>query len=158
MEFGSHFLFPSAIFAEKDAYKITTILGSCIAVCLYDPVLKTGGMNHYMLPLWNGQGLASPKYGNVAIDKLIDRMLMLVSSRNNLKAKVFGGGDVLIMRYPETSVGKRNIDLVFNVLNEKKIQIIASSVGGNYGRRIIFNTYNGEVLHQFLQNKNIINP
>ncbi|MBF0165687.1 MAG: chemotaxis protein CheD, partial [Magnetococcales bacterium] len=63
---------PGALFAQNGAYVITTVLGSCIAVCLWDRMRKEGGMNHYKLPLWNGDGLPSPKYGNIAIAKLIE--------------------------------------------------------------------------------------
>jgi len=69
MEDNTHFLYPAALFASRTPHMVTTILGSCVAICLYDPILKFGGINHYMLPLWNGQGLASPKYGNIAIEK-----------------------------------------------------------------------------------------
>lgn len=152
MDYGSHYLFPSTLFADKNPYRITTVLGSCIALCLYDPAKKIGGMNHYMLPLWNGEGLASPKYGNIAIERLIERMLLMGSVRGNLQAKVFGGGDVLKIVNPGLSIGKRNIELVVNILNKERIRLVASSVGGEHGRKIIFNTYNGEVLHQFLNN------
>ncbi len=73
--FKSHYLYPASLFADKEPHVVTTILGSCVAVCLYDSVLNQGGINHYMLPLWTGQGLASPRYGNCAIDRLIERMI-----------------------------------------------------------------------------------
>ncbi|HEX2974864.1 MAG TPA: chemotaxis protein CheD, partial [Bacteroidales bacterium] len=62
MEPASHFLYPSTLFVSREPVIVNTILGSCVAVCLYDTLLKYGGINHYMLPLWNGQGLASPKF------------------------------------------------------------------------------------------------
>ena len=71
---GKHYLYPSALFAEKEQYMVDTILGSCVAVCLFDTKLKIGGINHYMLPLWNGNGLASPKFGNIATEKLIEKI------------------------------------------------------------------------------------
>ena len=74
MERPKHFLYPGAIYISPEPTLITTILGSCVAICLYDPILQIGGMNHYMLPLWNGQGLASPRYGNIAIEKLITNL------------------------------------------------------------------------------------
>ena len=111
MEINNHYLFPSAIFADRSPYRITTVLGSCVAVCLYDPVKKTGGMNHYMLPLWNGQGLATPKFGNIALEKLTERMTILGSIQTNLKAKVFGGADVLNHHNPVNSIGSRNIEV-----------------------------------------------
>ncbi len=90
-----HFLYPGTLFASKNSYQIITILGSCVAVCLWDSVQEIGGMNHFLLPLWNGHGLASPKYGNIAMEKLIDKMISIGSKKRNLQAKVFGGSNVL---------------------------------------------------------------
>ena len=84
-----HYLYPSALFASARPHKVVTVLGSCVSVCLWDPFLRIGGINHYMLPLWNGEGLASPKYGNIAIEKLIERMLYLGSRKSNLQAKIW---------------------------------------------------------------------
>ena len=106
-EYPVHFLYPAAMWIEKQPYRVHTILGSCFAVCLYDPVLQIGGINHYMLPYWNGQGLASPKYGNIAIEKLIEKMLFLGSKKENLKAKVFGGGEVI-----ETTINQFQMELL----------------------------------------------
>lgn len=85
-----HFLYPSTLFASKDPYVVKTILGSCVAICIYDTVARAGGINHYMLPNWNGHDLASPKYGNIAIEKLLERLYMLGCRRENMQAKIFG--------------------------------------------------------------------
>ena len=90
-ELGKHYLYPSALFAEKAPFMVDTVLGSCVAVCLFDQQLKIGGINHFMLPLWNGNGLASPKFGNIATEKLIEKMQRNGSSLKNIVAKVFGG-------------------------------------------------------------------
>ncbi len=152
MEYSHHFLFPSAVFADTSPYRVTTILGSCVAVCLYDPLIRCGGINHYMLPLWNGTGLASPRYGNIAIESLIERMYLLGSQPSRLQAKIFGGASILNTVHEEQAVGNRNIDLARQMLTIAGIRIVAASVGGTQGRKIIFNTYTGEVLHQFLPN------
>ena len=146
-----HFLYPAELFISKTPYQINTILGSCVAVCLYDPVLKIGGINHYMLPYWNGQGLASPKYGNIAIEKLIDKMLSLGSNKNNLKAKIFGGGEVIETQIVQFHIGSRNIEIARQMLEEKKIPILTSSVGGKLGRKIEFITFTGEVRQKYIQ-------
>src|SRR5512133_3111807 len=93
--YKEHYLYPATLFASREPHIINTILGSCVAVCMWDNVLGYGGINHYMLPLWNGKGLASPKYGNIAIRKLYEKMIDLGCSSMNLNAKVFGGADVL---------------------------------------------------------------
>ena len=139
------FLYPAAIYAEQEPTQVITILGSCVAVCLWDPILKMGGINHFMLPLWNGQGLASPRYGNIAVEKLIAKMISMGSLKSNLKAKIFGGGEVLHTENTSFNIGLRNIELAKNELYEQGIPIISSSVGGKYGRKIMFNSDSGEV-------------
>ena len=148
-----HFLYPSTLFASRDPYVVRTILGSCIAVCLYDPVLKIGGINHFMLPNWNGNDLVSPKYGNIAIEKLIERMLYLGSRKENLQAKIFGGGDMIASAKSTLHIGERNIKVAQMMLAEYNIPIIASSVGGTRGRKIIFSTSTGEVRHKLLEKR-----
>ncbi len=154
MEGNTYFLYPATLFVSKEPYLINTILGSCVSVCLYDPKLKLGGMNHYMLPFWNGQGLASPKYGNIAIDKLLDRMLELGSHKINLQAKVFGGGEVIDTQISNYHIGERNIKMAFEQLQELKIPVVSSSTGGKQGRKIQFYTENGSVMQKFIQRQN----
>ncbi len=146
----SHFLYPSAIFASNEPHQINTILGSCVAVCFWDPVLNVGGMCHYMLPFWNGEGLASPKYGNIAIEKLLDKMYNMGSKKVNIIAKIFGGGDVIETKNPQFFIGKRNIKLANEMLEELKIKVVSSSVGGKLGRKIIFYTHTGEVKQRYV--------
>lgn len=152
-QYLQHFLYPSTLFASKDPYMVKTILGSCVAICLYDPVQKVGGINHYMLSNWNGKDLASPKYGNIAIEKLIERMLHYGCKKENLQAKIFGGGDLIAAGRSAMLIGERNIRVARLILEEKKIPIIASSTGGRKGRKILFFTDTGEVRHKFLDKK-----
>lgn len=117
-----------------------------MAVCIWDSGRGIGGINHYMLPLWNGMGLPTPKYGNVAIHKLIERMALLGSDRKRLVAKVFGGAHVLGNPHGHMQVGERNSELAHTLLNKEGITIVASDIGGNQGRKILFNTRTGVVL------------
>ncbi len=150
-----HFLYPGALFASLKSAEITTILGSCVAVCLWDSALNIGGINHFMLPLWNGQGLASPRYGNIAIDRLIKKMITLGSNKIHLIAKVFGGGEVISTNISQFHIGQRNIMLAKEFLEEEKIPIISSSVGGKMGRKIVFHTTTGEVIQRFIPMQNM---
>ncbi|HSA03967.1 MAG TPA: chemotaxis protein CheD [Tenuifilaceae bacterium] len=150
-ELKQHYLYPAALFADKEPHVVNTILGSCVAVCLYDPKTKRGGINHYMLPLWNGQGLASPKYGNIAIERLIERMIALGSSKADLQAKVFGGGEVIETNIANFQIGDRNIKIALELLGEHKIPIVAKSLGGKLGRKIEFVTHTGEVRQKYIQ-------
>ena len=140
-----HFLLPCAVFAHQEEHLVTTLLGSCVAVCLFEPQMGCGGINHYMLPLWHGEGLATPKYGNVAIDKLVKRMLDLGCRRERLVGKVFGGASVV----GDAGVfnnGQRNIDLAMDLLKKNAIHVAVAEVGGDNGMKIQFNTRTGVVM------------
>lgn len=149
MEFKKHYLYPGALIASSTPHQVTTVLGTCVAVCLWDDALKIGGINHYLLPLWNGEGLASPRYGNIAIDKLIERMLENGSMVQNIKAKIFGGksDDTKDSVY---NIGQRNSDFAEEYLSDLNIPIVSKSIGGNKGRKILYNTHTGEVLMKYL--------
>ena len=150
-----HYLYPGDIFAKPSPHSITTVLGSCIAVCMYDYKLKIGGMNHYLLPFWNGEGLASPRYGNIAIPKLLEKLLSLGSERKNLRAKVFGGGMVLSLKGISMDIGNRNTIYAMDYLKEMRIPIESHSVGGNQGRRIVFETHTAKVLMKRLAGNSV---
>ena len=105
------------------------MLGSCVAVCLFDPALRAGGINHYLLPYWNGEGLASPKYANIALPKLLEKMLELGCRRQNLRAKLFGGGAVFQQIGGLFGVGERNIQFAEQYLADAGIPVVARDVG-----------------------------
>lgn len=158
---AEHYLYPGKVFCDKKPHIVQTILGSCVAVYLWDPVLQFGGVNHYMLP--EKEGSSSHKYGSVAIPDLFKRMLQLGSAKTNLKAKVFGGGE-LANSTGIYSIGSRNIILAQETLKNEKIPIVSFSMGGHYGRKVIVYTATGEVyisrIKQSVEivDKNIINP
>jgi chemotaxis protein CheD len=139
------YLHPGLIFAESGPHEVTTVLGSCVSVCLWDTKLRLGGINHYLLPLWNGEGLPTPRYGNIAIQKLIEKMLFMGCKRSDLVAKVFGGGSMMTATNKMLNVGGRNAMLAESMLAEEKIRIAGYDLGGTSGRKIIFNTQNGVV-------------
>lgn len=151
VSYQQHFLYPSTLYASNSPSQVTTILGSCVAICLFDPVLKIGGINHFMLPLWNGLGLASPKYGNIAAEKLYEKMIQMGSKHSNIVAKVFGGGEVIDTTIKQFNIGERNIVIAFEMLERLKVPVVAKSVGGKLGRRIEYNTSTGEVKHRFIE-------
>lgn len=146
------YLYPSALIVPAKPTIIHTILGSCVAVCLYDKAIKLGGINHYMLPLWNGNGLASPKFGNIAIEKLYQNLINKGAQPNNIIAKVFGGAEVLeTSGFSHFNVGSRNILIAQEMLEELRITIVAQSTGGKNGRKIIFNSMTGEVSQRYVK-------
>ncbi len=152
---NGHYLHPGNLFVHHSPHIVTTILGSCVAVCLWDPILKMGGLNHYMLPLWNGEGLPVPRFGNVAIKKLIEKMEMLGSNKKHLKAKVFGGSTIHEATSGLLNVGERNIIIAKDMLAEERIPIISSDLGGSRGRRLLFNTGNGMVKMRYIKKSHL---
>ncbi len=152
-EKSTYYLNPGALIASDKPLIVNTILGSCVGVVLYDPILKIGGINHYMLPLWNGEGLASPKYGNIAIEKLLEKMLQFGSNKHNLIAKVFGGGEVIESNIDAFRIGERNIIIANEMLKDYKIKIVTSSLGGKLGRKLQFHTDTGDVFQKYIEKK-----
>lgn len=154
-ETQAYYLYPANLFADRQPYKISTLLGSCVAVCMYDTRLKFGGMNHYMLPLWNGKGLASPKYGNVAIEQLSAKMVQLGSRPDNIVAKVFGGAAVLEVSDKSFAIGERNIEVAMLELARLQIKVVAQSTGGVLGRNIIFDNQTGAVYQKYVKKSSV---
>jgi chemotaxis protein CheD len=147
---SDYYLHPSSLYVSKDLHWVTTVLGSCVSVCFSDPKKNIGGINHYMLPYWNGDGLESPKYGNVAILQLLNKMLDFGVKKEDIVCKIFGGAEMLGEQYSIYNVGQRNIELAFRMVSELGISITSSSTGGRVGRKIHFNTGTGEILQKYL--------
>lgn len=139
------YLHPGQLYVSADPSAVTTILGSCIAVCLWDPVLRVGGTNHYLLPEC-GSGSSSPRFGNVAIRRLVEGMLSLGSQEQHLRAKVFGGACVLDAFVGGSHLGAKNADLGLRILREEGIPVVAEDVGGRRGRKVVFHTDSGLAL------------
>lgn len=140
------YLYPGRLFVSREPCAVTTILGSCVAVCLWDPVLRAGGVNHFVLPYRAGPRQSSTRLGNVAMEKLIAEMLALGSRRRDLQAKMFGGARILDL--PDRGgkhLGERNVDLARELLEREGIPVVAQDVGGEGGRKLIFHTGDGRV-------------
>ncbi len=106
------------------------------------------------MPYWNGVGLESPKYGNVAIMQLFQKMLDIGAKKEDIVCKIFGGAEVLGEQNSVFNVGQRNIELAYKMIAELGISIVSSSTGGKQGRKIHFNTETGEVLQKYLNKCN----
>ncbi|AWL12102.1 Protein-glutamine glutaminase [Saliniradius amylolyticus] len=127
---------------------IVTVLGSCVSVCLRDPVLGVAGMNHFLLPETNDTDSiisASARYGSYAMELLINHLLKLGAKRDRLEAKVFGGGNVL-RGVTVTNVGQRNVDFTLDFLGNEQIPIVASDLLQQYPRKVYFFPKDGKVL------------
>lgn len=147
------FIHSGQLFVAVKDTNILTVLGSCVAVCLHDPVNQISGMNHYLLPLWNNEGLASPKYGNISIEKLIDAMESVGCERRNIIAKVFGGASPNNFSASSNAllVGEKNVNLAMDILAKNRIKVVAKDVGGLRGRKIAMNSITGKVILKYTQ-------
>ena len=128
---------------------IVTVLGSCVSACIRDRVTGLGGMNHFMLPDGGGDAgspvSASMRYGTYAMEVLINDLLKAGARRDNLEAKVFGGGAVL-KGFTAINVGERNAAFVQSFLKNEKIRIVAEDLCDIYPRKVYFFPKTGKVL------------
>jgi chemotaxis protein CheD len=143
-------------FTGKDML-IVTVLGSCVAACIRDRVSGVGGMNHFMLPDSGGDAdspvSASMRYGTYAMEILINELLKAGARRENLEAKVFGGGNVL-RGFIAINVGERNAQFVRDYLRAENIRITAEDLKDIHPRKVYFFPRTGKVLVKKLKQMN----
>lgn len=136
---------------------IVTVLGSCVAACIRDRVSGVGGMNHFMLPDGGGDTdspvSASMRYGTYAMEVLINDLLKAGARRENLEAKVFGGGNVL-RGFVAINVGERNAQFVREYLKAEGIRIVAEDLNDVHPRKVYFFPRTGKVLVKKLKQLN----
>ena len=136
---------PGTLHCAAVSTQVTTILGSCVAVCLWDEVRRLGGMNHFVLPRrrHNASGL---RFGDEAIARLVNGMIRLGCRAERLQAKVFGGANVLPHCIQGPSVGTQNVETALDYLHQLDIPVVAGQTGGRTGLWIRLHTDTGEVL------------
>lgn len=131
---------------SREPVILDTVLGSCIAACLHDPVAGIGGMNHFMLPEGGDpDNPTSARYGVNAMELLISEIMKLGGQRHRFQAKIFGGGHVLRIRESLDGIPQRNIDFVRRFLDAEQIPVVGEDLGGYLARRVLFNTRTGKV-------------
>ena len=134
------FLLPGEIAFKKREHELGTLLGSCVAVCLYDVENKWGGMNHYMLPEYDPKmNIPENKFGDQAIYNLIQKTMKAGSRIDQLKASIYGGAEIISKDSGER-IGKKNIAIAKKMLSKYSIQIVQEDLGGDTGQRIYMNT------------------
>lgn len=151
---NEQYIVPGGFFSSRDDIIISTLLGSCIAVALYDLSVPVGGLNHFMLPYAKtpemGDVAVSAKYGVNAMELLINDILKKDGLKRNLRAKVFGGSAVIEYKKEATyNVPKMNIEFVFDFLDRERIPVDSYSVGGTLARKIVFFPLTAKILMRF---------
>jgi chemotaxis protein CheD len=140
---------PGEYYVTKNDEGIYTTLGSCISACIRDRVTGIGGMNHFMLPAsvgeggWKAAGLGSAtRYGNFAMEHLINEILKNGGSRQNLEVKLFGGGRIIANM---TDVGFRNIEFARDYIKTEGLRVTAEDVGDVFPRMVVYFPTTGRV-------------
>lgn len=148
-------LLPGEYYVTDKDLLLVTVLGSCVAACIRDCYSGIGGMNHFMLPDGGGDPgsplNASARYGTYAMEILINQLLKLGARRNNLEAKVFGGGNVLD-GLTVANVGQRNADFVLKFLQTEKIRVVAQDLVDIFPRKVYFFPKSSKVMVKKLRN------
>ena len=144
-ELKNYTVFPGQYIITTAPALISTVLGSCVSVCLWDKVTHMGGMNHYLLPGSATDAPGDSNRGTSATRLLIRSMVNRNSKIENLEAKIFGGCNSLYQENDLFKVGERNIAIAMEVLGEFKIKVKSHHTGGALGRKIVFNTDTGKV-------------
>lgn len=148
-------ILPGELYVTSSNEIITTVLGSCISACIRDPIFGIGGMNHFMLPMstsdtsQNDKLGSAMRYGNYAMEHLINEILKNGGERANLEVKLFGGGRVLTHM---TDVGKRNINFALEYVNTEGLKLVAEDLGDIYPRKILYNPLTGKARQKKLRN------
>jgi chemotaxis protein CheD len=138
----SHYLSPGDIVVSMDPCIVTTILGSCVSVCLTDPTIQVGGVNHYLMPHRDGQ--QSTRFGDSATQILIERLIALGCRKERLEAKVFGGACLLCGDTVRGDhLGAQNVHMAYEILWQSGIPVTAEDVDGQRGRKLIYQTHDG---------------
>jgi len=142
-------LLPGEYYVTLHDEAVYTTLGSCISACIRDRVAGVGGMNHFMLPAsadadgWKSTSLsAATRYGNFAMEHLINVILKNGGKRQNLEVKIFGGGRILANM---TDVGMRNIEFVHDYIQTEGLRVVAEDVGSIHPRMVVYFPASGEV-------------
>ena len=145
-------ILPGEFYVTKNRELITTVLGSCVSACIRDPDFAIGGMNHFMLPA-NGEvdvmnisdsRSDAARYGNYAMEQLINEILKNGGRREALEIKVFGGGRV-IQHMTHSDVGGRNIKFVLKYIAAEGLRIAAQDLGDIYPRKVVYDPFTGKV-------------
>jgi chemotaxis protein CheD len=137
------YLHPGQVVAFAEPAQVTTILGSCVAVCLYNPHRGIGGMNHFVLPGSGAHEDHSARFAEPAFDQLLSVLRLLGAPPPSLYAKLFGGAGNMGAGASEPPVGQRNVDAARELLRRHAIPLVAEDVGGPCGRKLLFETAGG---------------
>jgi chemotaxis protein CheD len=146
LDLAKYFLRPGYIFVPGKPTLISVVLGSCVAVSLWDKKLEYGGMNHFLYPRIADPDKATAQYGNVATHTLIRLFLGSGSRVENLEAQILGGACQGNGGGDRGGIPQQNIDVAMSLVQNRGIRIASQDVGGNKGRKAIYNSQTNELM------------
>lgn len=143
-------ILPGEYYTTTRDLVIVTVLGSCVSACIRDRASGIGGMNHFMLPEGNPADINNPvsesaRYGTYAMEVLINQLLKSGARRENLEAKIFGGGNVL-SGFSSINIGEKNAAFVRKYLRDENIRVVGEDLNDIYPRKVYFFPKTGRVL------------
>ncbi|RLA23910.1 MAG: chemoreceptor glutamine deamidase CheD [Gammaproteobacteria bacterium] len=150
-------ILPGELYATREDELVSTVLGSCVAACVRDKVTGVGGMNHFMLPATSdelsqgGKEVTSQanRYGNYAMEHLINTILSNGGRRENLEVKLFGGGKMISLM---SDIGGRNIEFVRRYMKMEGLALVGEDLGDVFPRKVLFNPFTGRARVKKLRN------
>ena len=144
-------ILPGEYYVTIEEELIVTVLGSCVSACIRDPAMRIGGMNHFMLPLNRSATHAevaamsnAGRYGNFAMEKMINDILKHGGARGNLEVKIFGGGRVL-KNMQSLDIGNGNINFVREYIETENLRLVGEDVGDIFPRKVMYFPLTGKV-------------
>lgn len=150
----SAYLLPGQLHASEDPCQIRTILGSCVAICLWDSRLRVGGMNHFLLPASTEGHPSSTRFADVATKALLEKLRALGCRQQRLQAKIFGGASMFQQRDRyAVSLGAKNVIAALDLMSAAGIPVVVQETGGTHGRKIMLNTDDGTVWCQRIKDE-----
>ena len=138
------YLHAGQVHVSTDKCELVTIVGSCVSVLLWDTKQQIGGGAHFLLPMYEGEGEATARYGNVAMQMLIDGLRQRGVKTSDVVAHVYGGASVLMSLHTMCdNLGVRNVEQAVAILNAAGIRVVKNITGGAKGRKVVFRTADG---------------
>ena len=146
MNYDFKTIHPGELYISRKPSKISTLLGSCVTVTVFNRRHRFGGMNHFMIPRQHDSSSDEKDYrfGDLSTRALFDKILRIDSDRDQLEVKLFGGG-MVVDALEKAKIGKNNVRVAREIITEYGLSVSAESVENEHGLKLIFNNYTGQV-------------
>ncbi len=145
------YLFPGELIITMECMKICTVLGSCVSVCLFDPLRHIAGINHFLLPCNKSNSDAHFKYGDDSLKHLLDHMFDMGATKGNMTAEIYGGSSMFSDTINCYNIGQQNQEIAIQFIEKQGLYVRKAETGGSLGRKIVFDTNTGIINCYMLQ-------